>query len=559
MLLSAVLVWQIEAAMRTVQHIQLADRNISLTMSLNSRITDEETGVRGFQITSNEIFLQPYEFAQGDLDREFQMLRDNMVAMHADPAEVDRVVREHRDWQTAIAIPIVTATRAGQDTRDAGLNLRGKGRMDNIRVSLRAIAAEQRERRDRTVQHFRLVVRHTIEVTLGLALIIGLMLGVFARSRLHAISMVFRKTLSALRTNAEETERSEERLRTILRSIGDAVIVTDVQGRIEMMNAVAEQLTGYTAAEAIHQPAANIGHSLDAVTREKLEPVFSRILTAGDRVTLPHNSVIVRKDNSEIYVDLSGAPILDASGALTGAVMVFRDISEARQTQAALLANEKLAVAGRLAATIAHEIHNPLDAVINIVYLLRNNPSEQETASLLEMAAGELDRVTHISRALLGMYRESKTPIPVDVSEMMASLLLLLERHLTKAQISIATHLESGLITKGHPAELRQVFTNLLTNAIDASSPGDVLRVSVHPGNSTGILVTIADTGSGIDSDALTHLFQPFFTTKGENGTGLGLWVSQGILAKHGGKIDIVTETEGPEHGTTMTVTLPRA
>lgn len=559
MLLSGILVWQLKAGMRTVERIQLADRNISLLTSLNANITDEETGVRGFQITGNEIFLQPYEFAQNDLHRGFQTLRDNISVMHGDPAEVDRVVREHREWQAAIALPIIAATRAGEDTHDAGLNLRGKGRMDQIRVSLRNITTEQRQQRDETVERFRRGVRHAAAASLALALVIGLLLGVFARSRLQQVSQVFRRTLDALRSTAEATERSEERLRTILRSIGDAVIVTDVEGRVEMMNSVAEQLTGYTAAEALMQSAGLVGPVLDAATREPLETVFSRVLQSRDRVTLPENSVMLHREGSEHSVELSGAPIFDASGALTGAVMVFRDVTEARQTQAALLANEKLAVAGRLAATIAHEIHNPLDAVINIVYLLRNDPAADETASLLEMAAGELDRVTHISRALLGMYRESKTPIPIDVSELIASLLLLLERQLMQEQISIATHLESGVMTKGHPVELRQVFTNLLTNAIDASSPGDVLRVSVHPADGASIVVTIADTGSGIPADALAHLFQPFFTTKGENGTGLGLWVSQGILAKHGGSIEVATETEGPEHGTTMTVTLPRA
>jgi signal transduction histidine kinase len=241
--------------------------------------------------------------------------------------------------------------------------------------------------------------------------------------------------------------------------------------------------------------------------------------------------------------------------------MVFRDITNERRAQNALLATEKLAVAGRLAATIAHEIHNPLDSVVNLLYLIKEEKDPSNSDHFLSLAQQELDRMGQVSRAMLGLYREAKAPIALNIKEMLDSVLVLVDRQLKNGQIAVRRTCPDNLEIEGFPAELRQVFTNLVVNAADAAAPGGRITVdaarSTSAGNQTGIAISVSDTGPGIDSVALDHVFEPFFTTKGERGTGLGLWVSRGIIEKHGGTIDIQSRTGADDHGTCITVFLP--
>ena len=193
---------------------------------------------------------------------------------------------------------------------------------------------------------------------------------------------------------------------------------------------------------------------------------------------------------------------------------------------------------------------------------MKSGSTPEETQKFLQMATSELDRVTQISRALLGMYRESRTPVALELKPIIESVLVLLERQLANAQVTVKSSLPNHAVITGYPAELRQVFTNLIANAAEASSPGSdieiLARIIPTPRIRAGVAVIINDHGTGITPADLDHLFQPFFTTKGEHGTGLGLWVSQGIIQKHGGSITIESRTTPADKGTTITVFLPR-
>ncbi len=283
-------------------------------------------------------------------------------------------------------------------------------------------------------------------------------------------------------------------------------------------------------------------------------------------VGLANHTVLIRRDGSEIAIDDSGSPIRNEAGELVGVVMVFRDVTMERRTRTALLANEKLAVAGRLAATIAHEIHNPLDSVANLLYLLQQSPHDAEAKHFLDIAQSELARVTQISRAMLSLYRESKAPVPINLKDMIEDLLLLMESRFNTLGVKVSSELPPNLIVEGFPAELRQVFTNLITNGAEAAGRGrnSLRRVTAQPPCVTasgekrpaGATVEIIDDGPGIASDIRDHLFQPFFTTKGERGTGLGLWVCQGIIRKHAGSLELDSPAPGEEHGAIATVFL---
>jgi len=571
---AGVLALQIRKAEVTVAHMQAAGDNISTATQVGQYIVNEENAIRGFQLTGDSVFLQPYNTTQAPLGRDLAKLRKGLALQGGDPRMLDDLVFAHDTWHIAFAEPIIQATRNGTDTRDTGLNLRAKAQMDRIIQQIASIIYAQQTQRAEAARTWRRQVNQTLEILIALALLIGLAIGISARNRLHQVSDAFQKTLEAVRNNAQLTYESEQRLRTMLTSIGEGIIVCDRHGKVEILNTVAEQLTGWTLAAAVNEPIDSIFHLVNEHTRETLDsptasfPQLPLHPKAHDGDLFANHPILISRDGSEIPIEESEAPITDREGKLAGVVIVFRDISEQRRAQTALLATEKLAVAGRLAATLAHEIHNPLDSVSNLIYLMQNNPSPEENAQFLDLASKELARVSQISRAMLGMYRESKEPVAVNVQEMLESILLLLDVQMRYAQLNLHTDFAPGATATGYPAELRQVFINLLTNAAEASQRGGTIEVRTEiiverrrfpraESRPAGVVITITDTGEGIRAETLPRLFQPFFTTKGEQGTGLGLWVSQGIVQKNGGNITLTSRTDPDNHGTTATVFLP--
>jgi PAS domain S-box-containing protein len=566
LLVSGLLVWQILGAQRTVAGIQVADHNIAAANLISALIADEETGVRGYQNTGNEIFLQPYEFAVGPLQDSVARLRTGLAVQGLSQRPVDDFVAAHQHWVDTIAEPMIDMIRNNGNTRDPGINLRGKANMDNMRAMLAAIADVQREQRNLAATHWQQQVHRTLYAVIGLMLVAGILIGAFARSRLRSVSQAFQQTLEALRANTASTYESEQRLRATLSSIGDGVVVCDIEGRVEILNTVAQHFTGCPLDQVLGHSADEVLHLVDETTHNRIETPFALVKRTNQSTGVPSHALLLHPDGSETFVDCTGAPMHDRNGSLAGVVMVFRDVTSQRRTQTALMASEKLAVAGRLAATIAHEIHNPLDAVVNLIYLMQNGSTPEESKQFLDLASTELDRVTQISRAMLGLYRESRTPVALALKPVLESVLVLLDRQLANAQVTLYTDMPDNAIVTGYPAELRQVFTNLIANAAEASSPGSTIELAVRNqiaarsslATRAGVLITITDHGSGVSSHDLERLFQPFFTTKGEHGTGLGLWVCQGIIQKHGGTITIESRTAPDDHGATVTVFLPR-
>lgn len=568
-LVAAALAWQLLDAERAVTHIQLADANMETATLITAYVIDEDTGLRAYQTTGNQIFLQPYEFAAEPLRANMRKLQAGLNRQGADAAQVERLRALHLQWVGLIAEPIIGSVQAGSDTRDPTLNLRAKSRVDEMRQLLRGIILDQTRRRQVAADTWHRELHHTVEAIIGSTLIVGLLIGMFARNQLHSVSLAFQQTLGALRKHAQATYDSEQRLRAILASLSEAVVVCGLDGCIEQMNAEAERLSGVPLAEARSRPFEAIfpleGESTHAAAESPIAVVRRELRTVST-----HEALVLRRgDGTEFLVDESGAPVYERNGNLAGIVLVLRDSTQQRRTQAALLASEKLAVAGRLAATIAHEIHNPLDSVSNLLYLMRTGSTPEENERFLDMAQGELSRATQISRALLGMYRESRTAVALDISSLLGSVLMLLERRFRDVGVKVKIELAQPAIVSGFPAELRQVFTNLLTNAAEASPRGETVVVRAQaatglgPNDPTGVpqpgvLITIEDRGPGVDHEIQRQLFQPFFSTKGEAGTGLGLWVSKGIVDKHGGTIELASSTDPASHGTALSVFLPR-
>jgi PAS domain S-box-containing protein len=560
---AAILVWQVRSGQKTVATIQASDESIARATLAEKLVIDEETGLRGYQITSDPQFLQPYNESDAPLAAAIEMLRRNMLAQGEGAEKVDAIQEAQKSWRISYAQPLIAQIAAGGNTSDVTLNLHGKQLMDALRARIAAVLDREADIRVTEVARWRKETHHTIIALIVLALGAGIFIGIFTFRQMHRVSDAYQGTLEGLRRHAQATFESEQRLRTTLTSIGDGVIVCDPDGLVELLNTAAEELTGWLQADAFHRPLEEVFHIVNETSRELVETPVAKVKRLKRVVGLANHTVLIRRNGSEINIDDSGAPIYDRAGELSGIVMVFRDITNERQAQSALLATEKLAVAGRLAATIAHEIHNPLDSVANLLYLMKDEKDSAVSEHYRELAQQELGRMGQVSRAMLGLYREAKTPITINIKEMLESVLVLLDRQLKNASIVVKTSLPDNLEIQGFPAELRQVFTNLVANAADAAAPAGNIEINARrstskDSNSPGVVIQVSDTGTGIEPAALEHIFEPFFTTKGEAGTGLGLWVSRGIIEKHGGTIDLRSQTGADEHGTSITVFLPR-
>jgi two-component system, NtrC family, sensor kinase len=226
--------------------------------------------------------------------------------------------------------------------------------------------------------------------------------------------------------------------------------------------------------------------------------------------------------------------------------------------------NQKLITLGRLAASIAHEINNPLEAVTNLLYLLGEEQGLPESArGYLALAQRELGRVAQISRQTLNFSRETTGPVGTRIDNVLEEVLSLYSRRIAEKDLHIERQydcLEQAMV---YPGEMRQVFSNLIVNAVDASSSRGRLRIRIRSAHSwtdpgvRGIRATVGDNGTGIDPETQRRLGEPFFTTKGQRGTGLGLWVTRSIILRYGGEIHLRSSVAPGRHGTVFSVFLP--
>jgi two-component system, NtrC family, sensor kinase len=238
--------------------------------------------------------------------------------------------------------------------------------------------------------------------------------------------------------------------------------------------------------------------------------------------------------------------------------------SEFDRAASVLRENQKLITLGRLTASIAHEINNPLEAVTNLLYLLGQEQNLPESArGYLSLAQRELGRVAQISRQTLNFSRDTTGPVATRIDEVLEEVLSLYSRRIAEKDLRVERQYDCFEQAVVYPGEMRQVFSNLIVNAVDASAPRGRLRIRVRGAHSwtdpgvRGIRATVADTGSGIDPEIQHRLGEPFFTTKGQRGTGLGLWVTRSLVLRYGGEIHLRSSVAPQRHGTVFSVFLP--
>jgi PAS domain S-box-containing protein len=368
---------------------------------------------------------------------------------------------------------------------------------------------------------------------------------------LHARCFIF---------DVSEKKRADEaqmRLAAIVESSSDAIASKDLNGYITSWNAAAERILGYTAEEIVGK------HVTTIIPPElhKDEPEILRRIQAGERIE-HFETVRLTKSGERIDVSLTVSPVRDQEGKIIGAAKILRDITARKKLEATLRTTERLASVGRLAASVAHEINNPLEAVTNLIYLARLDPALPENVrSCLATADEELQRVSHIARQTLGFYRDPSSPTWIDIAGALDELLALYDRRFRYKNIAVCQKISPGLRICALQGEFRQIVSNLISNAIDASHQSGALDLRAWPARHPltglrGIRLVVADHGCGISPAIRRDIFTPFFTTKRDVGTGLGLWIVRDMLNRKGGSILCRSRTASPTvpHAATGTI-----
>jgi len=414
----------------------------------------------------------------------------------------------------------------------------------------------------------------TESVRLGLFVVLSTLVGVLIRRSADQRAELRHQELTrsllleqAQRQMAEERARAGEALRErdevlqiALEANGMGLWVWDLETNRMQRSDEVYRMVGCEPGAFGPEPVAWLEY-VHPEDQEGLKAAFTQVLEGkGDY----HHQYRVRwPDGSLHWLESQGKCQRDSDGRATRIVGVMADVTHRKRTEEAMLRAEKLAVAGRLAASVAHEINNPLEAVANLLYLITLTESTEQAQAHARSALDELLRVSLITQSTLKFHRQSGLPRITMLSEIVEAVVALFRGRLIAAAIDLNVKVVDEVAIACMPSEAQQIFANLMANSIEAMQKSGKLRIRLRQSrdwrneNIKGMRVTFSDTGVGMDSATMERIFEPFFTTKTETGTGLGMWVVAQLVDRHGGSIAVRSTPRYGASGTTVSVFLP--
>ena len=527
-----------------------------------SALKDAETGQRGYLLTGERVYLEPYEQAAprvpGHLARLRALTMDNppqtahVLRLEQLVAERLAVLRQGLDRFRAEPDP----SRALALSRQYLLQGEGKRLMDLVRDEIYGMQQLERALLARREADSRTNARTALASTL-----VGLALGLVLIAMV--VTLVARNQAARQRA-ADVLHAERERFRTTLTSIGDAVVVTDAQGRITLLNPVAQALTGW-GAEALGHPLDTVFRIVNETTREPMENPASKVLRLGTIVGLANHTVLIAKDDSELSIDDSGAPIRDTRGRIVGVVLVFRDITDRRGSERALEVADRRK--DEFLAMLAHELRNPLAPIRNAAHTLAllgtGDDRLRWVSGVIERQVGLMTRLVDdlldVSRITSGKITLQRTT--VSVGEVLAQAV---EAARPPAEsrgqtLNVDVPEDAGWVD-GDPARLTQAVGNLLDNAIKYTDEGGGIWLRAR-NEGDEVVIVVEDSGVGIDPEVLPHVFDLFIQAdrsleRKQGGLGLGLTLVRRLVEMHGGRVEAASA--GPGLGSAFTIRLPR-
>jgi PAS domain S-box-containing protein len=364
--------------------------------------------------------------------------------------------------------------------------------------------------------------------------------------------------MEELKKSQQETEHQRLELETVYRTAPVGLALFDpVEFRYLRLNDRQAEIVGLPTEEILGKTLTEIApiEGLDAMFRQVAEgkPIANKLLEGE----LP------MKPGDHRYWTVNYSPVYGPNGTIRAISAASLEITTQKRAEKALMQSEKLAAVGRLASSISHEINNPLEAVTNLLYLALSHEQLPEiTRRYLETAQAELARVSHIATQSLRFHRQTMNPTRVGAADLINSVLDLYQGRLFNSNIQVVSKYASAKRILCFENDIRQVLNNLIANAIDAMRQGGRLLLRTHDATDwksgrSGVRITVADTGHGMSAEVKKRLFEPFYTTKEVHGTGLGLWISRGIVSRHHGRLGLKSSEKPGRSGSVFTLFLP--
>lgn len=361
-----------------------------------------------------------------------------------------------------------------------------------------------------------------------------------------------------LRRKSEEAERQHAEIETVYRTAPIGLALFDTEDFRYL------RLNDRQAAFFGLKPEQVVGRTLTEMAPiEGLRELFEQVRRGESVVNYPLEGTLVTDPEEYRYWTVSYFPVYAHDGTIQAITAASLEITQQKKAEQALIQSEKLAAVGRLASSIAHEINNPLEAVTNLLYLARTSDNIRDIRDLLDSAEVELRRVGAIANQTLRFHKQATSPQAVTTEKLLADVLSIYQGRIANSGVAIYQRNRAMQPIRCFEGEIRQVISNLLSNGLDAMAPkGGALSLRTRLGTDwrsgkVGIFITLADSGSGMSRETKAKLFNPFFTTKGMTGTGLGLWISKGIIDRHHGTLRVRSSQSAAHHGTVFSAFLP--